>query len=89
MFKPSSFKIIEPTGTFDLHGGQGGALCQVGGMETEQQPEVPLCVNERGGETAEVWSGDRLLVRLQMIKHQNITRLEKIMKNEIHYKNLY
>lgn len=64
IFKPSCFKIIEPTGTFNLHGGQGGALGQIGGMETKQQPQVPLCVNERGGETAEVWSGDCLLVRL-------------------------
>ncbi len=62
--KPWDHKIIELTGTFNLHGGQWGAFGQVGGVETQQQPQIPLCVNKRGGETAEVWSGDCLLVRL-------------------------
>lgn len=61
MFKQ---RCVKPTGTFDLHWGQGGALGQVGGMETQEQPQVPLGVDKRGGQTAEVRSGDRLLVGL-------------------------
>lgn len=53
-----------PTGTFNLHGGQGGALGQVGGMEAQKQPQVSFSVNQWRRETAEVWSSDCLLVWL-------------------------
>lgn len=39
-------KGSEPTGTFDLHGGKGSALGQIGGVEAQQQSQVPLRVNE-------------------------------------------
>ena len=38
--------VSELTGTFHLHGGQRGAHGQVGGMQTQQQTQVPLGVNE-------------------------------------------
>lgn len=57
-------------------------------METQQQPQVPLCVNEWGGETAEVWSGDGLLVRLSMIKNIKYQGLGPIMKNGIKSENV-
>ena len=56
--------MIKLTGTFNLHGGQWGAFGQIGGVKTQQQPQVPLSVDKWGGQTAEVWSGDRLLIRL-------------------------
>lgn len=55
-----------PTGTFNLHGGQGGALGQVGGMEAQKQPQISFSVNQWRRETAEVWSSDCLLVWLQI-----------------------
>ena len=41
-------------------------------MEAEQQTQVPFGVDEGGGEAAEVRGGDRLLVRLQTIKHPKV-----------------
>ena len=34
-------------------------------MEAQQEAQVPLCVDEGGRETAEVWRGHRLLVGLR------------------------
>lgn len=53
------------TGTFDLHGGEAGAHSQVGGMQAQQQPQVPLCVNQRGGQAAQVRRSHGLLVGLE------------------------
>lgn len=57
-------KFLQPTGTFDLHRGQASAFAQVRSVETQQQPQIPLSVNEWRGQAAQVWSGDGLLVRL-------------------------
>lgn len=68
-------KSSEPTGTFNLHGGERSALGQVGGVEAQEETQVPLRVDERRGKTAEVRSSDGLLVRLSRKEYFKIKNL--------------
>lgn len=68
-------KSSELTGTFNLHGGERSALGQVGGVEAQEETQVPLRVDERRGKTAEVRSSDSLLVRLSRKEYFKIKNL--------------
>lgn len=43
-------------------------------MEAQQEPQVPLCVDQRRGQAAQVWCGDRLLVGLGTENRQLIKK---------------
>lgn len=52
------------TGAFDLHGRERCAQGEVGGVQPEQQAQVPLRVHQRGGQASQVRDGDDFLVGL-------------------------